>query len=378
MKLRTKIVLTYIALAVIGIGVASVISSWQLKNFLNHRTASQLTGQVESVADLITTRHVVVDSSGSDDSFLGDYSRKLGLRLTLIRRDGVVIYDSDVPRDSLQLLENHGYRPEVVRARMEGIGTDRRLSVSVKQEYLYVARRVNSASAGSLDSGYVRGALNITEIVTLDNQVQTIIWMIGVATIAVIVLASVKLSSRITSPILQIAGTAKAIKDGDVRQRIDITSRDEIGELGRAINDMAEKLGNDINQLRKLERVRSEFLANVSHELRTPIFSIQGFLETLLDGAVDDPSVNREFLEKAHKHATRLNALLNDLIDISRIESGEMKMSFRYFPVQEFLQQIVDEMRPTAERKDSRSVLFPPWRLTPEHTGIVTVCGKWS
>jgi two-component system phosphate regulon sensor histidine kinase PhoR len=351
MKLRTKIVLTYIALAVVGIGIVSVISSWQLKSFLNHRTVSQLTGQVESVADLITTRHVVVDSSGSDDPFLGDFSRKLGLRLTLIRRDGVVIYDSDVPRDSLHLLENHGHRPEVVRAQMEGIGTDRRLSVSVKQEYLYVARRVYSASAGSLDSGYVRGALNITEIVTLDNQVQTIIWMIGVATIAVIVIASVKLSSRITSPILQIAGTAKAIKDGDVRQRIDITSRDEIGELGRAINDMAEKLGNDINQLRKLERVRSEFLANVSHELRTPIFSIQGFLETLLDGAVDDPSVNREFLEKAHRHATRLNTLLNDLIDISRIESGEMKLSFRYFPVQECLQQIVDEMRPAAEKK---------------------------
>jgi two-component system, OmpR family, phosphate regulon sensor histidine kinase PhoR len=351
MKLRTKIVLTYIALAVVGIGIASMISSWQLKSFLNHRTETQLTGQVEFLADLIVTRHVVVDSTGSDESFLGGFSRKLGLRLTLIRKDGVVMYDSDVPKDSLHLLENHANRPEVVRARMERIGTDRRLSVSVKQEFLYAARRVYDASAGPLDSGYVRGALNITEIVILDNQVQAIIWIVGLATIVLIVIASVMLSNRITSPILRIASTAKAIKDGDFRQRIDITSRDEIGELGQAINEMAEKLGNDSNQLRKLERVRSEFLANVSHELRTPIFSIQGFLETLLDGAVDDPSVNREFLEKAHKHATRLNALLNDLIDISRIESGEMKMSFRYFPVQEFLQQIVEEMRPGAEKK---------------------------
>jgi two-component system phosphate regulon sensor histidine kinase PhoR len=114
---------------------------------------------------------------------------------------------------------------------------------------------------------------------------------------------------------------------------------------------MAEKLGSDIERLNKLERVRSEFLANVSHELRTPIFSIQGFLETLLDGAVDDPGVNKEFLEKAHKHASRLNALLNDLIDISRIESGDMKMSFRYFGIAEFVRQVVDELRPQAEKK---------------------------
>jgi len=114
---------------------------------------------------------------------------------------------------------------------------------------------------------------------------------------------------------------------------------------------MAEKLGADIERLRKLERVRSEFLANVSHELRTPIFSMQGFLETLLDGAVDDPAVNREFLEKAYRHAARLNTLLGDLIEISRIESGDMKMSFRYFAVAEFIGNIAEEMRPPAERK---------------------------
>jgi two-component system phosphate regulon sensor histidine kinase PhoR len=104
---------------------------------------------------------------------------------------------------------------------------------------------------------------------------------------------------------------------------------------------------------------RSEFLANVSHELRTPIFSIQGFLETLLDGAVDDPTVNREFLDKAHRHAGRLNALLNDLIEIARIESGEMKMSFRYFSIGEFLLGVIEEMRGQAEKRNLSLSLSP-------------------
>ncbi len=103
--------------------------------------------------------------------------------------------------------------------------------------------------------------------------------------------------------------------------------------------------------------MRSEFLANVSHELRTPIFSIQGFIETLIDGAIDDPKVNRDFLQKAYEHSDRLNNLLNDLIEISRIESGEMRMSFRYFDISEFLKIVIEEMRPKAEKKSLNNYL---------------------
>jgi two-component system, OmpR family, phosphate regulon sensor histidine kinase PhoR len=125
------------------------------------------------------------------------------------------------------------------------------------------------------------------------------------------------------------------------------------------IKSMFLRTMNDIENLKHLGRVRTEFLGNVSHELRTPIFAIQGYLETLLDGAIDDKKVNKGFLEKAIHHSQNLNNLLNDLIDISMIESGEMRLSFRYFNIFEFLQQVIHEHKPQADKKNLQLILQP-------------------
>ncbi|MGE5438394.1 MAG: sensor histidine kinase [Bacteroidota bacterium] len=129
--------------------------------------------------------------------------------------------------------------------------------------------------------------------------------------------------------------------------------------LQKEVKKMFLRLQNDINYLKRLEKVRSEFLGNVSHELRTPIFTIQGFIETLLDGAIDDPRVNRSFLEKAARHTENLNNLLSDLIDISMIESHEMHLSFRYFKLNEFLDSVLQELLPLAEDKKLSLKLVP-------------------
>ena len=125
------------------------------------------------------------------------------------------------------------------------------------------------------------------------------------------------------------------------------------------IKGMFIKARNDVDYLKRLERIRSEFLGNVSHELRTPIFSIQGYIETLLNGAISDQKVNKNFLAKANQHTINLNNLLNDLIDISMIESGEMRMSFRYFNVKEYLDNILTEMKPLADEKNIHLILEP-------------------
>jgi len=159
------------------------------------------------------------------------------------------------------------------------------------------------------------------------------------------------LSKRIAKPINEIAQAAEEIRLGNLQKRIAVSSNDEIGILAESINAMVQKLDDDIVQLKKLEQVRSEFLGNVSHELRTPIFSMQASIETLLNGAIDDANVNRDFLQKALNNTHRLNHLLSDLIEISRIESGEMKMTFRYFPLHEFLTQIISELSSLAQQK---------------------------
>ena len=140
---------------------------------------------------------------------------------------------------------------------------------------------------------------------------------------------------------------------------------EELRSLAHVIDQIAEKQRSDELARQKLERVRSEFLANVSHELRTPIFAVQGFIETLLDGAVDDPTVNRDFLNRARLQADRLNNLLNDLIDISRIESGEMHMSFRMFDIQPFLRDFVAEMQPIA--RDKNIEIYFTGNVLPHH-----------
>jgi two-component system phosphate regulon sensor histidine kinase PhoR len=122
---------------------------------------------------------------------------------------------------------------------------------------------------------------------------------------------------------------------------------------------MFEKERNDIEYLKRLERMRTEFLANVSHELRTPIFAIQGYIETLLDGAIDDEKVNKYFLDKANQHTINLSNLLNDLIDISMIESGEMRMSYRYFNINDYISQIIHEMMPIAQEKSIELIYYP-------------------
>jgi two-component system, OmpR family, phosphate regulon sensor histidine kinase PhoR len=85
---------------------------------------------------------------------------------------------------------------------------------------------------------------------------------------------------------------------------------------------------HDITELRRLEKVRQDFVANVSHELRTPIASIKGYAETLLDGALEDPANRQGFIKTIHENSDRLAHLIDDLLDLSRIESGKMKMTF--------------------------------------------------
>ncbi len=114
---------------------------------------------------------------------------------------------------------------------------------------------------------------------------------------------------------------------------------DELSALSNELEQAQANLLRTRSSVERLQKMRSEFLANVSHEVRTPLFALKGYLETLLDGGINDPAISRTFVEKANTHAERLDLLLKDLIEISRIESGDMKMSFRYFQLSELIRE---------------------------------------
>jgi two-component system phosphate regulon sensor histidine kinase PhoR len=108
----------------------------------------------------------------------------------------------------------------------------------------------------------------------------------------------------------------------------------------------------DITRLEKLEGVRREFVANVSHELRTPLTSIKAFVENMIDGGVDDAENSRKFLRIISKHADRMGALIEDLTDLSLIETGSVSLELRPVDAAEVAREVVEQLRPLATRNN--------------------------
>ncbi len=108
---------------------------------------------------------------------------------------------------------------------------------------------------------------------------------------------------------------------------------------------------HDITEIRKLEMMRRDFVANVSHELRTPLTSIKGFVETLLDGAVDDKQNSRDFLRIIQEHANRLDNLINDLLDLARLESKDIKTESEMVDLKVLADEVLTGLRAQLKNK---------------------------
>lgn len=117
-----------------------------------------------------------------------------------------------------------------------------------------------------------------------------------------------------------------------------------IEEVRNDVQNWADQRKNEIEKLHENEAFRREFLQNLSHELKTPIFSIQGYVETLLGGALSNPDVNIKFLENTSKNIDRLVNLVDDLDEISKLESGELKLTLVNFSIQNLIKEVYDSL----------------------------------
>ncbi len=109
---------------------------------------------------------------------------------------------------------------------------------------------------------------------------------------------------------------------------------------------------SEIDELKKLEAYRKEFIADISHELKTPVFSAQGYVHTLIDGGIEDPDVNYKFLEKAATTLDRLDVLVQDLLTLSQIESGVLPIHMTKFDICALVKEVAEEIEDKAARQE--------------------------
>lgn len=130
-----------------------------------------------------------------------------------------------------------------------------------------------------------------------------------------------------------------------------LPSTNPIRRVNQEITAYAGEKQKEIDELRRMESFRREFIADVSHELKTPIFSAQGFILTLLDGAVEDEKVRYVFLEKAARGLKALAALVEDLLTLSQIESGDIAMRLEEYDIQEQVLEVFEQLENKAEKR---------------------------
>lgn len=458
---RTRLTIILIVMIALSVSAAGILMIGTFKR--NHINALEdnMVRQMQFIA-------AKMDWHGGEGEELIDYytmeAKELKLftedRITFILSDGTVVGDSDF--DPHQM-DNHLERTEVAAALQDGIGRTVRPSDTMDQSMVYVALRVEALPDG--EPFVIRQAMSLQEV---DDSIgQLTVVLIGGLIVLFIIAAiiSYQIAQSLTRPLEQITTVAKRIKNMDYRARVKVMKGDEIGELGTAINAMADSLQvqmsrirqnesqlesvlanmingivmidvggqivlmnrraeevlgfsssewvgrhydevkqqyelgqmiqealltrehlreeitfyypeerllelnlvpisqdngefggvllvlQDVSAIRRLERMRSEFVANVSHELKTPVAAVKGFAETLLGGAVKDEETARSFLQIIYDESERLNRLIGDILELSKIESRRAPLMFSPVELEGFLAKTVTLMETEAARK---------------------------
>jgi signal transduction histidine kinase len=178
------------------------------------------------------------------------------------------------------------------------------------------------------------------------DQSHTVVQWLGLAsTISLTItgLFSYYLSKWITAPLREMNRVALHLARGELDQRVQLTTRDELGKLGATFNYMAQELAS-------LDQIRKEFVANVSHDLRSPLTSIHGFVRAFLDDAVPEER-KRHYFTLMQDQTERMIKLVNDLLDLARIEAGQLEIRPVVFNLSELVRQVIALMEPEFVKK---------------------------
>jgi signal transduction histidine kinase len=332
----------YYGLSVAITVVALLTITWYVADRFRDFFIDQLEITLEARA------HGIADEIGNKGLEPGQYAdscRALqhtdpAIRVTLIDNRGVVLCDSEADP---AVMENHGQRPEIIQALDGHTGSITRYSKTLQAVLLYVAVPLDVGSSRWV----VRTALSLSSINHLLSELFNKLLLLLLALLTIIFGVGVYVYRKINPPLEEIRLGAGRFAHGRFAAKLPDYQVREIAELAAALNQMA-------TQLDSLENLRREFVANVSHELKTPVTSIQGFAETLLEGAKDNPEDLERFLQIIARQSGRLADIIDDLLTLSRLESAPLDelLAVDRYVLCDILESCREACRSRAEEKD--------------------------
>ena len=345
------LLLLLLALVVVDYNLARVAKEVYIQSLI-----SQVAGKCRMLALEIS------DPAHVDPALVRSVDKAADGRVTVVLPDGQVSADSEA---NPARMENHRTpsRPELLSAFAGQVGWNVRPSATLGIPFLYVAAPCAGGAA-------VRIAVPLSAIEAHTAAIRSRV--VAGTTLAFLpaMLVAALLARWLSGRFAMVTRQAQQLAQGNFRARIHQTGGGEFGRLAETLNETAKNLQQTMEQLQRehaelerLERVRKDFVINVSHELRTPLASIQGYTETLLDGALADPEHNIHFLGIIRQNAERLARLTEDLLTLSRIEQKRQPLNFEPHSLGHLLQDALDLVRPMA-KKNSISLRLGPSSAT--------------
>jgi len=198
-------------------------------------------------------------------------------------------------------------------------------------------------------------ALTVAFLLLMDDATPTLLLVAGGISFSVsYILMQITLEFLIFKEISNIYELFEKIQKKDYSNIPDKPYKLSISPLrkiNKSINLYAQSKNKEIEALQKNAEFRKDFIADISHELKTPIFAAQGYIHTLLDGAVDDKSVRLKFLKRAAKSLNALDKLVQDLLTLNQMESGVVKFNFESFDLKEIINEVIEELEQKASKR---------------------------
>ncbi|MDD3223329.1 MAG: HAMP domain-containing sensor histidine kinase [Clostridium sp.] len=330
-RLFTKMITTYIIVITISFIIVSILLSFWFQSYYFKSVNSQFDKEAEGIAKWAINYEIGNMSMDSLNYNLKNLGENVNENIILLDNNGYIYEVSSLKNERLIGRQINGKDIDSLRNGdyIAKTGTYDGLFNVPGHTYIKPIMINGTSFAGAI-------MLNtpLTELEKPLERVYEVIWMLAIFAIILVCVVTYILSQRlIIKPLSNINEVANKIAKGDIDKRVQIKSEDEIGELSKSFNYMADSIA-------KVEKNRREFISNVSHEIKSPITSIKGFIGAILDGVVPGEKQNY-YLSLTYDEIQRLTRLVNDLLDLSTIESGQVNLHVTKFDINEVIRRTV-------------------------------------